>query len=66
MSQIEIRHLKLIDTIGEVGTLKDAAERLFLTPSALSHQLKELESRLETKIFYRVKNKLLLHLREKP
>ncbi|MGB5819922.1 MAG: methyltransferase domain-containing protein [Saonia sp.] len=59
MSQIEIRHLKLIDTIEETGTLKDAAKRLFLTPSALSHQLKELESRLDTQIFYRVKNKLL-------
>ncbi|MFP2994774.1 methyltransferase domain-containing protein [Spongiivirga sp. MCCC 1A20706] len=59
MGQIEIRHLKLIIAIEEVGTLKEAAKRLFLTPSALSHQLKELESRLNTRIFYREKGKLL-------
>jgi len=59
MSFIEIKHLKLIDSIEEVGTLKKAAERLYLTQSALSHQLKELEARLETKIFHRVNNKLV-------
>ncbi|WP_074409886.1 MULTISPECIES: methyltransferase domain-containing protein [Aquimarina] len=59
MANIEIRHLKLIDTVAEVGTLKNAAEKLFLTQSALSHQLKELESRLGTQIFYRVNNQLV-------
>ena len=56
---IEIRHLKLIDTVAKVGTLKNAADRLCLTQSALSHQLKELESRLGAQVFYRVNNKLL-------
>ena len=56
---IEIRHLKLIDAVAEVGTLKNAADRLCLTQSALSHQLKELESRLGIKVFHRVNNKLL-------
>ena len=56
---IEIRHLKLIDTIAEVGTLKKAAEKLFLTQSALSHQLKEIESRLQTQLFHRVHNQLV-------
>ncbi|GMN06576.1 hypothetical protein MTsPCn5_19650 [Croceitalea sp. MTPC5] len=59
MSFIEIKHLKLIDTIEKVGTLKKAADKLYLTQSALSHQLKELEMRLETRIFHRVKNKLV-------
>ncbi|MEL6811106.1 MAG: methyltransferase domain-containing protein [Bacteroidota bacterium] len=59
MGQIEIKHLRLIKTIEEVGTLKEAAKKLFLTPSALSHQLKELESRLNTRIFYRENNQLL-------
>lgn len=59
MASIEIRHLKLIDTVAAVGTLKNAAEKLFLTQSALSHQLKELESRLGTQIFYRVNNQLV-------
>ncbi|MBQ0735547.1 methyltransferase domain-containing protein [Aquimarina celericrescens] len=56
---IEIRHLKLIHTVAKVGTLKKAAEKLFLTQSALSHQLKELESRLDTKIFHRINNQLM-------
>ena len=56
---IEIRHLKLIHAVAEVGTLKKAAELLFLSQSALSHQLKELESRLGTAVFYRVNNQLL-------
>ena len=56
---IEIRHLLLIDAVAEVGTLKKASEKLFLSQSALSHQLKELEPRLGTPVFYRVNNQLL-------
>lgn len=55
---IEIRHFKLIDTISKVGSLKKAAEKLFLTQSALSHQLKELETYLGIQIFYRTSNQL--------
>lgn len=55
---IEIRHLKLVDAIAKVGSLKGAAQELFLTQSALSHQLKQLESHLGTPIFYRINNQL--------
>src|SRR3990170_2165969 len=55
---IEIRHFKLIDTVSKVGSLKKAAEKLFLTQSALSHQLKELETQLGEQIFYRINNQL--------
>jgi ubiquinone/menaquinone biosynthesis C-methylase UbiE len=55
---IEIRHFKLVDTVSKVGSLKKAAEKLFLTQSALSHQLKELETYLGAQIFYRVNNQL--------
>lgn len=55
---IEVRHLKLVDTVAEVGSLSKAAERLCLTQSALSHQLKELESHLGVQIFHRIKNRL--------
>ena len=48
---IEIRHLKLLDAVAETGSLKNAAEKLFLSQSALSHQLRELESYLETPVF---------------
>jgi len=60
MSKIDIKHLKLVNAVSQVGSLKKAAEKLHLTQSALSHQLKELETRLKTKIFYRSNNQLLL------
>ena len=55
-TMIEIRHLKLIQAVAEVGTLKNAADQLCLSQSALSHQLKEIESRLNTTLFYRISN----------
>lgn len=55
---IEIRHFKLVDTVSKVGSLTKAAEQLFLTQSALSHQLKELENHLGAQVFYRVNNQL--------
>lgn len=55
---IEIRHFKLVDTVAKVGSLTKAAEQLFLTQSALSHQLKELENHLGAQVFYRVNNQL--------
>ncbi|WP_109831435.1 methyltransferase domain-containing protein [Reichenbachiella versicolor] len=56
---IEVKHLRLIDTVSKVGSLNKAADELCLTQSALSHQLKELELKLGVEIFYRNKNQLL-------
>ncbi len=58
---MEVRHLKLIEAVSEEGTLSKAGERLFLTQSALSHQLKELERELKTPLFHRVNKKLVLN-----
>lgn len=55
---IEIKHLKLIDTIAREGSLSKAAVALCLSPSALSHQLKELERMLGSPLFYRVNKQL--------
>lgn len=53
MSHIELRHLRTLVALRDTGSLVEAAERVFLTQSALSHQLKELEGRLGCALFIR-------------
>ena len=50
---IELRHLKTLVALRDTGSLVEAADSLFLTQSALSHQLKDLEDRLECSLFVR-------------
>lgn len=50
---IELRHLKTLVALRTTGSLVDAADRLHLTQSALSHQLKALEHLLGTELFIR-------------
>lgn len=52
-AMIELRHLRTLAMLRETGSLVEAAERLFLTQSALSHQLKDLEERLECSLYER-------------
>lgn len=54
---MELKYFRLIKTIAEEGSIANATERLFLTQSALSHQLRELEERLGFKVFHRSRNK---------
>lgn len=57
---LEIRHLRLIKAIVEEGSIANAIDKLHLTPSALSHQLREAELQVGAKIFHRIGKKLVL------
>lgn len=50
---IDLRHLRTLHALRETDSLPEAAEFLHLTQSALSHQFRELESRLGMPVFVR-------------
>ncbi len=58
--KLEVRHLNLLVAITEEKSVTRAGARLRLTPSALSHQLRDLEEKLGTPLFVRVSKKLVL------
>ena len=53
MSLVELRHLRTLSALRDTDSLVEAAERLFLTQSALSHQIKDLETRIGCRLFIR-------------
>lgn len=57
---LEVRHLRLVSEIADAGSMTRAADRLCLTQSALSHQLRDIEARFETRFFLRVGRRLVL------
>jgi LysR family transcriptional regulator for metE and metH len=57
---LEVRHLSLVNEIASPGSVTRAAERLHLTQSALSHQLRDIESRLGIQLFLRLGKKMVL------
>ncbi|ENT0615181.1 LysR family transcriptional regulator [Neisseria gonorrhoeae] len=52
-SIIELRHLKTLLALEETGSVSLAAKRVFLTQSALSHQIRMLENHYGTPLFER-------------
>src|SRR5262245_24925211 len=57
---LEIRHLSLVNEIAATGSVTRAAERLHLTQSALSHQLRDIESRFGLQLFLRLGKRMVL------
>lgn len=49
--RLEIRHLEMMQAIAEEETLADAANVLRVTPSALSHRIREAERRLGVPLY---------------
>lgn len=55
---LEIRHLRSLIAIAESGRLVAAAERVHLSQSALSHQIRDIEAHYEVSLFERTKQGL--------
>src|SRR5215210_2419050 len=57
---LELRHLRLVRAVAQAGSVTRAANRLHLTQSALSHQLKDAEAEFGTLFFTRVNKRMIL------
>jgi LysR family transcriptional regulator for metE and metH len=58
--RLEVRHLRLVTEIAAHRSMTRAAQRLHLTQSALSHQLRDAEEKLGTPLFQRANRKMAL------
>ena len=59
MNNFTVQHLQIIEKVVAEGSITKAAARIFLTQPALSHQIRDLESKLGLKLFDRVGKKLI-------
>ena len=59
-NRISLRGLRTFCIVAQRGSFRLAAEDLFLTPSAISHQIKSLENELDAKLFDRRARELQL------
>ncbi len=57
---MELRHLRLVETVANEGSLAKAVDKLSVSPSALSHQLKEIETEIGVRLFDRISKKLVI------
>ncbi|GAA4886616.1 LysR family transcriptional regulator [Ferrimonas pelagia] len=58
---LDLIHLKMIHTLAHSATVKDAADKLFISQPALSSRIKEAERRLGTELFIRHGRRLVIN-----
>ncbi|MBO4289786.1 MAG: LysR family transcriptional regulator, partial [Lachnospiraceae bacterium] len=56
---MDLRILEYVVSIEEYGSMTEAAEKLYITPSALNQQLLKLEKELGTPLFTRSKRRMI-------
>lgn len=59
MSMLEIKHFRMICALAESGNMTRAAEKLAISQSALSQQLKDIETKLGADLFFRTRQKMI-------
>lgn len=57
---LDVKSLQLVLAIHEESGVTRASERLNVTQSALSHQLREIEDRLQTPLFLRIRKRMVI------
>jgi LysR family transcriptional regulator for metE and metH len=60
MLRLDVPHLQMLTALSEAGSLARAATRLGVTPSALSHRIREAERRLDIVLLTRQGRRLAL------
>jgi LysR family transcriptional regulator, regulator for metE and metH len=60
MGCLEIKHLRMLLALAESENMTRAARRLCISQSALSQQLKDIETKLAVALFYRTPKKMML------
>lgn len=60
-NQLELRHLNYFRVLAEELHYRKAAEKLFISQSALSQQIKQLETIIQHPLFERVNKKVILN-----
>ena len=51
---MNLRHLEILEAVAQTGTFTGAAQKLYLTQSAVSHAVAELERQAGTALFDRL------------
>jgi LysR family transcriptional regulator, regulator for metE and metH len=60
MNNLELKHLRMVCALAENSTMTRAAEKLYISQSALSQQLKDIETKLGIDLFFRTRKRMII------